>query len=170
MAGDQGRKRLGEILIEQNSITRDQLKKALEEQKGTDALLGEMLIKLKFLSEEDIVIALATQFNFPYLPIDNFEVNSHAVRSVPVELVKKYLFMPIDKIKSILTVVMADPANEEAIHEIEQASSCRVQAFVATVTEIKKSIKRHYKIDVGIDSTAGDHVSKVSFQQAKDQP
>ena len=145
MPKDNKRKRLGEILIDQGVLTREGLDRALAVQKQEGGLLGAILSKLHLVTEEDIVIALATQFNYPYLPIENFAVNPEVVKLIPEELIKRYVMMPIDRLNNVLTVVMADPSNEEAIRELESVSHCRVQAFVGTVTEIEKAIKKHYK-------------------------
>ena len=169
MDSEQGRKRLGEILIEQGVLNQQKLEQALTEQKSKGSLLGEILVRLGFVKEEDIVIALATQFNFPYLPLENFEVNPRAVKLVPVELVTKYLFMPIDKMKTILTVVMSDPSNGAAISEIETASGCHAQPFVGTVTEIKRSIERHYKVVFEQSASAAENLSRITFKSAQEK-
>ena len=64
------KKRIGEILIENGTITQEQLQKGLEFQKTIPGkLLGKILIEMGFVTEEDIVVALAAQLNIPYLPI-----------------------------------------------------------------------------------------------------
>lgn len=157
------RKRLGEILIEQGSLDQEQLAKALAHQKENGGLIGQILIKLAFVTEEDIVIALATQFNFPYLPIANFEINRKAVESVEEKFARANLVVPIDRIHNVLTVVMADPANENVVRELEAQSGCRVQAFVSTVTEIQQALLKLYgAVRTGTD--ASENVSKHSFQ------
>src|SRR3989338_5651506 len=144
MPKDTGPKKIGEILLEHGALSEEHLSEALREQKSHGGLLGEILIRLGYVKEEDIVVALATQFNFPYLPIDNFEINPHAVKAVPAETACQFVCIPIDRIQTILTVVMSDPSNTQAIQALEQASGCRIQAFVGTVTEIKKAIKKYY--------------------------
>ena len=80
-------KRIGEILIENGSVTQEQLTKALEQQKKEPGkLLGKILIEMGFVTEEEIVVALATQFNVPYLPIGNFDLTKTANGLLPKEL------------------------------------------------------------------------------------
>jgi type IV pilus assembly protein PilB len=160
-------KRLGEILIEHGSITQQQLEEALAKQKKMQGrLLGEVLIELKYVSEEDIVVALATQFNVPYLPIGNFSLNEKADEFISKEIIQKYLCVPLDRVGSVMTVVMADPTNEKALQEIEAASKCKVQAFVGSVTEIKTAIREHFGIDISGPAKPGEQVSQVSFRSA----
>jgi len=153
-------KRIGEILIENGSLTQDQLGEALDRQKKTPGkLLGKVLIELGFVTEEDIVVALATQFNVPYLPIGNYTLNEAASELFPKELIQKYLCIPLDRIGNLLTVVMADPTNEQAIQEIEAATKCKVQAFVATTTEITTTIQQHFHIDISSAPEIGQGLS-----------
>jgi type IV pilus assembly protein PilB len=160
-------KRIGEILIEHGSITHDQLKQALERQKNEPSkLLGELLIAMGFVSEEDIVVALATQFNVPYLPVGNFTLDEATTKLIPQELIQKYLCIPLDRIGNLLTVVMADPTNEDAVREIESAANCKVQAFVATAAEIASVIREHLKISL---VRTKDQVSQISFRSAVTQ-
>ena len=69
-------KKIGEILIENGALTPIQLGEALERQKGEPVkLLGQILLEMGYVTEEDIVAALAAQFNVPYLPLQNFIFN-----------------------------------------------------------------------------------------------
>ena len=160
------RKRLGEILIEQGALDAERLEKALAHQKEHGGLIGQILIQLGFVKEEDIVIALATQFNFPYLPIANFELNRKAAASVPVAFAREFLVVPIDRIHNVLTVVMADPANETVLKDLETQSGCKVQAFVSTVTEIQQALVKIYGAAIQ-PTDASDNVSKHSFESKK---
>lgn len=136
-------RRLGEILIEQGTIAPRQLEEALGKQKREPGkLLGQVLIELGYVTEEDIVVALATQFNIPYLPIANFSVDEKVKKLMPPELVRKHNCLPVDKFGNIFTVVISDPTNEEAIHEIERVTQCKVQLFVSTVSEISNMIQQ----------------------------
>ena len=161
------KKRIGEILIENGTLTQEQLKVALESQKQEPGkLLGKVLIELGYVTEEDIVVALATQFNVPYLPIGNFTLGDAVDGLIPKELIQKYICMPVDRIGNLLTVVMADPTNEQAIKEIESATQCKVQAFVATATEISAVIQQHFHINLSSAANLGESASQVSFRSA----
>ena len=142
-------KKIGEILIENGSITQKQLGEALTYQKKQPAvLLGKVLIELGYVSEEDIVVAVATQYNVPYLPIGNFSLNEAVETLMPKELIQKHVCVPLERIGNLLTVVMADPTNEQATQEIEEATKCRIQAFVATASEIALVIKERFHLSV----------------------
>ncbi|OGW76743.1 MAG: hypothetical protein A3J52_00220 [Omnitrophica bacterium RIFCSPHIGHO2_02_FULL_49_9] len=163
-------KKIGEILIEHGCITSEQLEQALKEQKKTpDRLIGQILINLGFVTEEDIVVALATQFNIPYLPVANVSLAEQETKLIPPELVKKYICIPIDRVGHLLTVVMADPTDEEAIKELETVTKCKVHTFVSTVSEIISAIEKHLHIKMNSPTEPSEHISKVSFRSAVQQ-
>lgn len=158
------KKRIGEILIENGSINQDQLKKALELQKELPGkLLGKILVEMGSVTEEEIVIALATQFNVPYLPIANFVFNEASEKLIPKDIIQKYLCIPLEKIGNLLTVVMADPTNEQAIREIEEGTKSKVQAFVASTSEINAALQQHFHIDVYASPKLGEGRSQGSM-------
>ena len=138
-------KQLGEILLERGVINNDQLQHALKEQKEQGALFGEVLVNLKYATEEDIVQALTCQYGFPYLPLSNYEIAPEVIASVSVDLCKKYCLIPIDKIGRSLTLAISNPLNIQALEEVERVTSCAVQSFVSTASDIKSGIKRYYE-------------------------
>ena len=138
-------KQLGEILIENGSITRAHLTEALKLQKEKGMLVGEALIFLKYTTEEDIVKALVRQYGFPYLPLANYEIPPEVVASVPVNVCRRYCLIPIDKIGKSLTVAMSNPLNVQALEDVELVTGCAVQSFVSTAADIKNAIQRYYE-------------------------
>ncbi len=137
-------KPLGQLLLEKKIVSKHQLNKALKVQKEEGGALGQILLKLKYVTEEDIVTSLATQFGYPYLPLSNCEIEPQIIGLIPKNLAYQYYVVPVDKIDEILTVVMVDPSNKSAIEDIEYIAKCRVQAFVSTSTDIKKAIEHYY--------------------------
>ena len=114
------KKKLGEILLEHKSITQEQLDEALKKQQEDGGLLGEILIRMNFVEERAVLVALAEQVGVPYLSVHNYVINANAFKSVPVEMMQKYVFIPIDKVGNVISLVMCDPTNEELIKEIER--------------------------------------------------
>src|SRR5207253_7500554 len=72
--------RLGELLTKASLITQDQLKEALKVQKDTGGKLGETLIKLGFVSEEDITECLSQQFGVPSINLSHFEIDPSVIK------------------------------------------------------------------------------------------
>ncbi|MDE2027060.1 MAG: hypothetical protein KGK03_00605 [Candidatus Omnitrophica bacterium] len=138
-------KQLGEILVERGVLSKAKLEEVLAFQKEKNVLFGEALVTMKLGTEEDVVQALTCQYGFPYLPLANYEIAPEVVATVPLELCKQYCLVPIDKIGRSLTLAMANPLNVQALEEVEKATSCSVQAFVSTATEITSAVNRYYE-------------------------
>lgn len=138
-------KQLGELLKERGVISNTQLKEALDIQKEKGGLIGEILVSLNYAREEEIAQALTIQYGLPYLPLDNYEIDREIIKSLPIEAVKKYGVIPIDKIGTTLTVAMVNPLNINALEEIEALTKCDIQPFVTTATSFKNALKKYYK-------------------------
>jgi type IV pilus assembly protein PilB len=137
-------KRLGEILIAQKVITPGELDKALAVQQRNGGLMGKILVDLGFVTEEEVALALTAQYGFPFLPLENYEIDETITRLVPEHVARQYCLVPIDRIGNALTVAMADPSNVQAIEDIELLTRCVVQTFVSTPSDIIKAIEHCY--------------------------
>lgn len=138
-------KQLGELLIERGVIDQSQLDRALVLQKDKGGLIGELLVELGFIREEDIAQALTAQFGFPYLPLSNYEINAEILNIIPDRVARQYVLVPIDKIGNNLSVAISNPLNIQAIEDVEMLTGCNVHIFVATSSDIKKTIEKYYK-------------------------
>jgi type IV pilus assembly protein PilB len=138
-------KQLGELLIERGVISRQQLDSALEIQKEKGGLIGQVLVDLGYASEESIAQAITSQYGFPYLPLENYEIDPDVVKIVPKNVASQFCLVPVDKIGNNLTIAMSNPLNALAIEDIELISNLCVQIFVSTATDINKAIEKYYK-------------------------
>ena len=137
-------KRLGEVLLERGAINQKQLEEALAHQRVHGGLIGQVLIELGFVNEEEVALALTAQYGFPYLPLENYEIDQDITKLIPEPVARQYCLIPIDRIGNALTLAMADPSNIQAIEDIEILTHCVVQAFVSTPSDIQKAIERYY--------------------------
>lgn len=136
--------RLGDLLVQRKVITQQQLDQALNEQKQRAEYLGEILIRLGFVEERDIVAALVVQCNLPYIAIANYSIDKKVLHSISSQTARKYHAIPLDKVGNVLSVVMADPMNDEIKNELAKEARCDVTAFIATKTEIMNAINTWY--------------------------
>ncbi|MFH1360882.1 MAG: hypothetical protein ABIJ41_07645 [Candidatus Omnitrophota bacterium] len=136
---------LGQILIKRNLINQDQLKEALSIQKKEGGFLGEILVRLGYISERDIVVALIVQCGFPYIAVSKYEIDSKVVKLFPEELARKHHVIALDRVGDVLSVVMANPLNQAMIEELEQMTNCKIATFIATKEEIDEAIALKYK-------------------------
>ncbi len=131
--------------MEMGVIDKQQVEMALAYQKEKGGLFGEVLVKLRFATEEDIAQALTCQYGFPYLPLHDYEIDQDVINSVPENVCHQFCLIPIDKIGKSLTLAMADPLNVQAADDVELITGCTVQAFVSTASDIKEAIDKYYK-------------------------
>ena len=138
-------KKLGELLMDAGLITLAQLDQALELQKDKGGLIGEILVQLKFTTEEDIAKTLTAQYGFAYLPLSNYEIDAELAKLIPERVAKQYCLIPIDRLSNNLTIAMSNPLNAQAVEDIETISGCSVQIFVSTTTDIRRAIEKFFK-------------------------
>ncbi|MBF0387180.1 MAG: hypothetical protein HQL20_04920 [Candidatus Omnitrophica bacterium] len=139
------RKLIGEILVERGLITQRDLDLALEHQKTCPgSFLGEILIRLGVLSEIDIVTALVVQCNLPYIAVSKHIVDAEVVRLIPAEMARRERVVPLDRIGTVLSIVMAGPLNDAFRHKVEEVTGCKIAMFITTPTEIDNALNRFY--------------------------
>ena len=136
--------RLGELLTKASLITQDQLKEALKLQKETGGKLGETLIKLGFVAEEDITECLSQQFGVPSINLAHFEIDAAIIKLLPVEVARKYNILPVNKTGATVTIAMADPTNVFAMDDIKFMTGYNVEPVVASELGIKTAIDNYY--------------------------
>ena len=136
--------RLGELLTKASLITQDQLKEALRVQKETGGKLGETLIKLKFVSEEDITECLSQQFGVPSINLQHFEIDASVIKLIPGDVARKYNILPVNKTGATITIAMADPTNVFAMDDIKFMTGYNVEPVVASELGIKAAIDNYY--------------------------
>lgn len=141
-------KRIGEILLEQEIITQQQLEAALLYQEAHGGLLGQILIERGYAAEQEmeeaIVITLSTQYGFPYLPLEHYEIDYAVLELIPEHVARHYCLIPINRIGNGLTIAMADPSNTQAVEHLESLTNCVIQTLVSTPSEIRKAIELYY--------------------------
>lgn len=137
-------KKLGEILVKSEIITEEQLKRALDFQKREGGLLGNILVRLGYVKELDIVQALVVQYGFAYLPLENYDLKKELAKVIPENVARQYSIVPIDIIGGILTVAMSNPLNEKAVEDVEMITKKKVQIFISTITSIYEALNKLY--------------------------
>jgi type IV pilus assembly protein PilB len=139
-----GAARLGDMLVKATLITKDQLQKALQQQETSGGRIGSNLVKLGFISEDDITSFLSRQYGVPSINLSHFEIDHNVIKLIPSEIAQKHQVIPINRTGNVLTVAMADPSNIFAIDDIKFMTGFKVEPVVAAETSIKNAINKHY--------------------------
>jgi len=138
--------RLGEILVRNNLISREQLGKALEEQKlsGNQLRLGSILINMKLLTEGQLTSFLSKQYGVPSVNLSDYEIDPVVIKIIPAEVVQKYQLLPVNRAGATLIVAVSDPSNLFAIEDIKFMTGYNIEMVVASERDIKASIDKYY--------------------------
>ena len=144
--------KIGELLKKDESITEENLKHALEIQKKEPGKLGSILIRLGYVTEEDISQVLSKQFGYPSINISKFDIDEKITQLIKPEIARKHIVLPVHRIGSILTLAMADPSNLFVQEEIRFTTNLRIQAVIAPESSILRSIDKYYGSSTGIEA------------------
>src|SRR5687767_6357108 len=139
------RKPLGQVLLGKGLIQQEQLDRALEEQKRSNhqKLLGEVLVELRFCTEDQITEALAQAYGVPYARISPRVADPKIISSLPKEFLEKHSILPLFLVEGMLTVAVPEPANVFLIEEVERISGHHVQVVAATVRDIRATLQAY---------------------------
>ncbi len=136
--------KIGEFLLKANLINQQQLAKALDEQKSIGGRIGEHLIRLGYVTEEDILDCLSQQYGVPSINLRHFEIDESIIRLIPADVARKYQFIPVSKTGATLTVAMGDPTNVFAMDDITFITGYRVEPVVASEEALREAIDKYY--------------------------
>ncbi len=137
------RERLGELLVRVGLISADQLDLALDEQIRTGGKLGEVLVRTLLLSEDQIAEALAEQKGLEHVNLAGASVDRSAVVLLPVRMLRRRGVIPLGFKDGLLVLAMADPLDVEAIDETELRTGFKVEAVVASSSQIMYAIDKY---------------------------
>ena len=136
--------KIGDLLVKENLISQQQLKEALEYQRVHGGRLGHCLIRLGFVTDDEITAILSRQYGVPSINLSFFDVDPAVVKLIPVETAQKYQIMPLSRVGSTLTIAMIDPTNVFAMDDIKFMTGFNIEPVVASETAIRESIDKYY--------------------------
>ncbi|MDD5136675.1 MAG: PilZ domain-containing protein [Candidatus Omnitrophica bacterium] len=93
------------------------------------------------------------------LPVSNRSINPMS------SIAKKHWLIPVDKLGSIVTVVMADPLDTDAIKEVERLTNCKVQPFVGILSDIVKAIENYYGVKIEANALKWEEEAPLSLDE-----
>lgn len=141
-------KRLGDILISEGIITEKQLEESIALQAKEGGKLGEVLIRLGYVSDEQIVIALSKQLAIPYISLASGKLIPTADQNletlIPHDFGIRNIVLPLSRNLNSLTVVMFDPLDLMLIDNLKKITGCEINPVVSTKSNILKAIQAFY--------------------------
>ncbi len=136
---------IGEMLVEEGIITKEQLKDALEEQKRTGEKIGEILIRMGYISKEILWTFLGYQMGVPFVNLDEIpNIRQDVLKLIPEQLIRAEKLIPVNKQGKVLTVAMSDPLNFLVIDDLKATTRCEIDARLAPPEDISKLIGKYF--------------------------
>ncbi|HKG32202.1 MAG TPA: type IV-A pilus assembly ATPase PilB [Gemmatimonadales bacterium] len=140
-----GGDRLGEILLREGLVTREQLAQALTEQKNTKHRLGYVLVKLGLVQELEITKLLARQYRMPAVDLSRFEVDPKIIKLVPADMATKSVVLPLKREGRTLTVAMADPTDLGLLEDLKFITRFDLFPVIAGEYTLRNLIEKYYE-------------------------
>ena len=147
MAYQRRKLRIGDLLVSEGLLTFEQLDIALDEQKRSGSKLGETVVRLGYVTQDQINQLLCEQLDIEFVNLRKVEINDAAVKLVPEATARKYLLLPFNNEGNVLYVAMENPMDILAMDDIEIITNMTVQPFLANASDINTVIDKYYGHD-----------------------
>jgi type IV pilus assembly protein PilB len=144
---DSGKKekvRFGELLLSKGLLNRRELTEALNEQRSRGGRIGEIIVKLRMVGDEDVRIALAEHLATEHVHLDGRDIDMNIARLVPENLAKRYNLVAIDEKDGKVLVAMADPLDVVATDTVTMKTGREIQPVLSSLREIRQTIEKVY--------------------------
>jgi signal transduction histidine kinase/HPt (histidine-containing phosphotransfer) domain-containing protein len=135
--------RLGELLLQRQVITQDQLEHALAQQRRNGGRLGRILSQLGFVSESEVAQTLGHKLGMPYVDLDRHAIESTITRLIPPDIARQHQVVPVAKIDRTLTVAIADPT-AILLDDLKGLTGLSIKLMIAAEGAIRRAIERYY--------------------------
>lgn len=137
--------RIGDLLLAQGAITQRELNIALEHQKVTGAILGDLLIKLGFVTAAEFARTIATQSGIDYLDLADVQPSSDALKLFPKEIAEKAGFIPLDIVEdNRLAIGITNPSNIVAVDMVAKATGRQPRVFLVDSDQFQEKLEKSY--------------------------
>ncbi len=150
------RRKLGELLVETGLLPVEKLTEALKVQRDTGKRLGEILVDMHFISEEEMAFALAMQLKIPFIDLRDYAIQDKVLGSIPAEVSRKFICIPLEIKNNILNVAMSDPLDLNMIKDLQFITGYSVQPAISTSSQILDALHRFYNPERTIREVATD--------------
>ena len=161
-------KKLGEILVDNNVITKEQLLEGLKYQNLQGVMLGEALIATGAVNDENVISQFLTkQLTMGKLSLKELEFDPSVVDLIPYDMAQKYNMIAVSKINRLLTVAISDPKNIFMLDAVKFLTGCSIKPVLAPAKEIQEAINMNYESSHEVDSIISD-INSENFEIVAD--
>ena len=136
---------LGQLLLEENIITQEQLNEALSRQKVLKKRLGEVIIDLGFVSERGILLSLAKRLKIDFIENPILLIDFDVIRLVPETFARKYEIFPLFLKHATLTIATNDPLDFTCLEDLSMITGLEIKTVISSKQDINRAIERAYR-------------------------
>ena len=137
-------RRLGELLLAAGTITQEELDRGLALQKESKDRLGNVLINNNIITEDELLEALQMQLGIEFVDLTKVNIPTELAQTVPKNIAKQHQVVPVRVVKDELYLAMSDPLNFYAIEEVRKAVRRKVVPVLATASAVERAINVLY--------------------------
>ena len=141
------KKRIGDMLIEENLITQEQLDKALKLAKESGKKIGETLVENGMTTDADIMNALSRQLSIAIVSLIGVKIPEEMIGLVDAEVLRKHRMVPLGYFQGNMNVIqlaMVDPMDMTAIDDFTIITNLQVEPVLALPNEIMLTLDRYF--------------------------
>jgi len=136
---------LGDILIEEGKLTKEQLHEALAwQEKHPGIHLGDILVDKAYCSREQVTAALANKLGIPYVKLGEYEIPPNVLRLVPADIAIQHNVLPLARRDNHLIIAMENPLDWEAMELLRFHTNHNIEAVITSSAEIGKVLDKYY--------------------------
>ncbi len=146
--------RLASYLVNNDLITEDQLREAMQERRETGQRLVSVLTRLDMMSESKLLAQLSNLYKMEVVDLDYIIPDKDVLDLIPAEKVYHYEVLPIDRKGRYLTVAMVDPTDISAVEDLRFITSMEINPVLASESSIREALDRYYTMEKGISKVA----------------
>ncbi|MCS7168631.1 MAG: type II secretion system ATPase GspE [Gemmatales bacterium] len=140
-----GRRKLGQILVDLGYIDEDQLWDLLNEARTLQQPIGQVALARGLITEEQLLQALAEQFNLKVVNLQEVKPQPEAIQAVPETMASVYKVLPLTFRDNVLTVALSDPTNLPALDDLRNFLGVKqVVPVLASAKALQEAIPKAY--------------------------
>lgn len=136
--------RLGELLVQANLITEEQLNEALEN-KDAGQRLGDYLTEQGQITDVQLAEVLKEQLGYPHIRLHNYEFDTSLLKLIPKDYVREKSIIPLKREKNKLFLAISDPLDYFTINDVRLSTGFEVEPVIVTKSEIRQAILALYE-------------------------
>lgn len=136
--------RLGDLLVRNGDITKEQLDEALKLQKEGGGRLGSVLQEQGFITERQLIDTLMNQLGVEFIDLNNCTLSPEMAGLLPRGLARKHAVVPVKATRSEVWLAMADPLNFVALEEVRAVTKRRVIPLIASASAVERAVLNLY--------------------------